>query len=360
MSNRNHSSPPRSATFPFGVVGAVVVGLACLAAVVALVRVDHWGDDGNGLPKSIQYDLAAYQKTDPALIGYEQTARVPLSLTEPRAVAVGPEDQIYVAGDQAIHVYSAGGGRVKQIALDGRVQALAVGGPEHEHPGRIYAGLGGRVDVLDAQGKRVASWAPAGEKSLVTSIAAGEHDVFVADAGLRAVRRYDLDGKLLARIGDADPAHGFRGFFIPSPHFDLAMAPDGLLRVVNPAMHRVEAFTADGHLELSWGKATLAIDGFCGCCNPANIAVTPDGNIVTAEKGIPRVKVYTPEGKLVWVVAGPELLAPHVTSTAETRDELKLKVVDVAADSRGRVLVLDPAARSVRVFELKAEAKGKP
>jgi hypothetical protein len=50
-------------------------------------------------------------------------------------------------------------------------------------------------------------------------------------------------------------------------------------------------------------------------------------------------------------VAGPDLLAPTETITEETRDEHRLPVFDVAADSRGRVLVLDPLEKQVRVFE---------
>ena len=37
---------------------------------------------------------------------------------------------------------------------------------------------------------------------------------------------------------------------------------------------------------------------FFGCCNPAQLAVLPDGRFVTAEKGIPRVKIYSRERPL--------------------------------------------------------------
>jgi hypothetical protein len=79
---------------------------------------------------------------------------------------------------------------------------------------------------------------------------------------------------------------------------------------------------------------------------------------VTAEKGIPRVKLHTAEGEFVKVVAAPEQLTPHPGSAEETRPEHRLKVIDVAADSRGRVLVLDPNTRQVRIFEsTKPDAK---
>lgn len=139
-------------------------------------------------------------------------------------------------------------------------------------------------------------------------------------------------------------------FVVPSPYFPIAMGPDGLLRVSNPGAHRVEAFTLDGHLELAWGKPSERIEGFCGCCNPAHLAVLPDGRIVTAEKGIPRVKVYSAEGTFEGVVAGPESLSPNLAAATETREDLRLHPVSVAADSRGRILVLDPVARCVKIF----------
>jgi len=211
-----------------------------------------------------------------------------------------------------------------------------------------------RVEVFDAEGKRSAVWADLGPKAILTSLAAADADVLVADAGNRIVYRYDGSGKLVGRIGAKDPARNLRGFVIPSPCFDVAISSDGLVRVANPGTHRIEGYTLDGHLEVSWGTPSASIEGFCGCCNPANFAILPDGHFVTAEKGIPRVKIYGYDGKFVCVVAGPEILAPGETIVEETRPDVRLPVIDVAADSQGRVLVLDPGKGKVRVFELKA------
>jgi hypothetical protein len=209
------------------------------------------------------------------------------------------------------------------------------------------------VEVYDAAGRRLASWADLGPKAILTSIALAERDVLVADAGNRLVWRYDTAGKLLGRIGKRDPQEKIYGFVIPSPYFDVAVSADGLVRVANPGTHRIEGYTLDGHLETMWGQHAETIEGFCGCCNPAHFAILPDRRFVTAEKGIPRVKVYSEDGKLDGVVAGPETLAPWTTIVEETRPEHRLPVVDVAADSRSRVLVLDPGAGRVRVFEAK-------
>jgi hypothetical protein len=57
------------------------------------------------------------------------------------------------------------------------------------------------------------------------------------------------------------------------------------------------------------------------------------------------------------VVAGPETLAPTATITEETRSDHKLGVFDVAADGKGRILVLDPTGRRVRIFQRKQSVR---
>ncbi len=334
------------------VLAAIAVGLG------VVLHIDSWGRRGNGLPESCDYELKP-AKVDPALVKYKQTAEIPLTMRQARAVAVGPDDRVYVAGDRAVAVFDASGATVAEIALDDQPQCLAVGGPQHVAPGRIYVGMTTHVEVYEPAGKRLAVWEPAGQRAVLTSIALAERDVFVADAGDRVVLRCDPNGKIVGRIGQRDESRHIRGLVIPSPYFDVAVAADGLLRVVNPGYHRIQAYTFEGDLEFEWGKASFGIEGFCGCCNPANFAILPDGRFVTAEKGMPRVKVYSAEGKFEAVVAGPEsFVAAGSTLLEETRSDHKLPVLDVAADSRGRVLVLEPAAARVRIFEPK-DPRGK-
>lgn len=327
-----------------------IVLAAMVAGGIAVWQSDPWGDQGNRLSQRFDYDLETHKKTDPALIGYRQTGEFPAVLNRPRAIAVGPEDRIYLAGDQAIVVLDRDGAKSSKIDLEEPPRCLAVA-RANDGQAVIYVGMKTHVEVYDAQGSRQASWPDLGAKAMLTSLAASEADVFAADAGNRIVWHYDLSGKPLGQIGRRDAERDIPGFVIPSPYFDLAVSPDGLLRVANPGAHRVEGYTFDGHLEVVWGKPSLGIEGFCGCCNPANFAVLPDGRFVTAEKGIPRVKVYSEEGQFESVVAGPEVLTPTATITEETRSDYKLTVFDVAADSQGRVLVLDPTGHRVRLFE---------
>lgn len=318
-------------------------GLAGLLAACALVALGCSKEEGHGLGKDFSYDLTALRKVDPALVHYEEAAAIDTGMKEPRGIAVDSHDRVLVAGDGLLVAFDKEGKRGAEVKVPGAPRCIAVA-PD----GLLYVGLRDHVEVFAPSGERKASWPSLGEKALITSIAVGDGGVFVADAGNRAVVRYDPAGKQLGIIGRKDEARNIPGFVIPSPHFDLAMGRDGLLWVVNPGRHKLQAFTAEGDLEASWGKPAVAIEGFSGCCNPTDIAVLPDGRFVTAEKGIPRVKVYSADGKLECVVAPPECFAKDAVG------------LDLATDSQGRILVLDPASRKVRVFVRKGTKEGNP
>jgi hypothetical protein len=331
--------------------GIILAGIA--VGVFVVLRSDPSGDRGSGLPPEFDYSLETYQQIDPKLIKYHQTTEIPLKMKSPRGVAVGPEDRLYVIGDQSLTVFTFQGEAVKSIALEGEPHCVTVASADHAFPGRIYLGMKDRILVMDSIDTPAKSWPLLGDKANLTSLTAAEQDVFAADAGNRIVWHYDTNGKLLGRIGGKDESRNLRGFVIPSPYFDVATAPDGLLRVANPGAHRIEAFTFDGHLEVSWGQRGLEVPAFCGCCNPAAMAILPDGRFVTGEKGIPRVKIHSPEGKFECVVVGPDVLAPNYSATTETRDELRLHPVDLAVDGKSRIIVLDPNASRIRIFETK-------
>jgi len=340
--------------FSSGAISVIITALVLVAlglGLAAVLRIDNFGEQGSGLSDRFEYDLDSFQKTDPALVSHRETAHYDLPLAEPSAIAVGLDDQILVGGDRQIVVLSAEGKPVRSIALDAEPTCLAVAQADQPQPGRIYVGIKDHVELYAPDGARQAAWETLGSKALITSIATGEQDVYVANAGGRIVLRFSPAGKLLGRIGQKDPDNNVTGFIIPSPYFDVAVGGDGLVRVVNPGTHHVQGYTPEGHLELSWGKAAMDIKGFCGCCNPAHLALLADGRYVTAEKGVPRVKIYTAEGEFQSVVAGPEAFLVSPTAAVDTRTDHKPKVLDVAADSRSRILVLDPLRRSVRVFE---------
>ncbi len=355
MDSPTSSSDKSQAPADRSLLGPIAVGLLLVAVVAlggfALLRGDPWGDAGNGLSERFSIDAHDYQRVDPKLLGYSEIRSFPVAMDKVHGVAASPNGEIYVAGDRQIVRYSADGQVLDQVELDGEPTCLAVAGDSFATPSLLFVGLDGRLAVFDGGGKKVATWSEGfDDQSILTSIALAEQDVFVADAGNRIVLHFDSDGQFIGRIGDPDPDRGIRGFVIPSPYFDVAATQDGLLRVTNPGARRIETFTYEGDLLGHWGTASAAIEGFFGCCNPSHFAVLPDGRFVTAEKGIPRIKVYTKDGEFESVVADPETLGQTVTERQLKEDSNDTAVFDVAVFDDKHVVVLDPANRRVRVF----------
>jgi len=317
-------------------VGVVVV-LAAAVALVAVLSMDTTGEKGSGLGDEFSYDITRLRKVDPKLIGYTETGGIDLAMfREPRGLALGPAGRVAVAGDTKVVTFDKAGAQVAEFKLAAPPQCVAVG-PD----GTLFVGILDHVEVVDAVGKPKATWASLGADAVLTGIAVGEDSVFVADAGNREVVRYDLAGKMLGRIGRKDPERNIPGILVPSPHFDVAVGTEGLLWASNPGRRLVEAYTFDGDREVAWGTSSSAIDGFCGCCNPTNLALFADGRVVTSEKGLPRVKVLGVDGSLKSVVAAPAQFADEVRG------------LDLAVDAQGRILVLDPSAKRVRIFVAK-------
>ena len=139
---------------------------------------------------------------------------------------------------------------------------------------------------------------------LLTEDENGSPTLFAADAAQRNVLRYDADGKFMHRLyADGE-------LIVPSPYLAMCVGRDGLLRVVNPGRHRVEAFhvRADStpqEKSLTWGTESKTPEGFAGCCNPAWLAVTESGNFFTSEKRFLRLKLHDPEGNFLEEVPLP-------------------------------------------------------
>ena len=233
------------------------------------------------------FDPTKLRPIDPDLVLYRQEAAFPLAMTRLLCLAVGPQDRIYVAGKEGIAILDSQGKLLTMLDVPD-VTSLAIG-PD----GLIYAGVRDHVEILTDKGHLKAAWPALGERAILTSIALGKNHAFLADAGNRLVWRVGLDGAVLGRIGAKDADKHIEGFSVPSPYFDVAIAPDGLLRVADTGRHRMEAYTEGGDLEFSWGTPGSDVANFSGCCNPANFAIFPDGRILTAEKGIPTVKILT-------------------------------------------------------------------
>jgi len=305
------------------------------------------------LDERFTYDISKYERTDPALLHYEEKAQFSTDLEEPKCLAVAAGDTILVGGDRLVKTFDRDGKLLATIRLPEKPLAL-----DPLDDGAVRVGLRERWETYDKHGVPTASSEPLGDRVYITALAHTGPLVFVADAGNREVIRCGADGKVLSRFGKVGAKDGTPGFVVPSPYFDLSVGPEGVLWVANPGKHRVEAYTFDGRYETGWGETAMNVEGFCGCCNPVYFARLPDGRFVTSEKGLNRVKVYDVKGKFESVVAGPEHLVKDRDLARKACTNCQVGFgMPVAADSRGRVVVLDTATRAVRIFVPK-EKKG--
>jgi len=332
---------------PTRLVIVLTVVLAAGACIAILMRSGRSEDPRFELAREFQFDITEIEKIDPELLGYEERTALRCDLNELRAISVGTNGRIYLAGDRAIVVFDSEGNRIASFTTDSEPQCLAVAAD-----GKLYVVADEHVLVLDGEGDEIKRW-NLPEKSQPTSVTVSGNDLAIADYSSKSVLHYDTSGELVGQITgrSEDDDRGVRGFVVPSAYFDIAFSRDGLLRVVNPGKLRVEGWTLEGDCEFHWGGDARSLSGFVGCCNPTHIAVFPDGRIVTSEKGIQRVKVYKPDvgygqnGVLESVVAGPETFEPNSI------------LRDLAAGPTGRVLVLDADAKVVRVFAPKPTGK---
>jgi hypothetical protein len=291
------------------------------------------------------YDVSRYLVTDAALIGYTEKASFASPRKGARGLTLDADGHLWLTAGRTVLELSAQGALLSEFSTTQEVRALAVGGD------MMYAAFKDQVAVISRNGEQRALWEAPGGKPYFTGIAAGGTAVFVADAGNRVVHRYDPSGQAINRIGDRNKERNIPGFIVPSPFFSVAWGKDGLLRTTNPGRHRVELYTPEGDLEMAWGEAGAAIQSFCGCCNPIDLALLPDGRTVTFEKGIPRVKVYSATGQFECVVAGPESFAENAKVCGP--NDCTLGGMDGVVDTTGRVLILDFVTGTVRVMERK-------
>lgn len=322
------------------IIVTLVVAAGLLGFFFLRLRAGHeLSRQGEPVAAEIQQRESAHRQADPPVPRYRQVTPIPTGLAKPRAVALGPGDRLYVAGDREVRAIGAGGGVEARLALAAEPRCLVVSAT-----GEVYVGLRDRVQIWPATAlagettQPRAQWVIPSRRALLTSLTLGPRHVWVGDAGSRVVWQYDRAGNLVRALGKADPDRGQPGMSIPGPHLDVVAGAEETVWVAHPGRRQVEQYNAAGELLGRFGKSAQTIEGFCGCCNPVDLALLPDGRVVTAEKGLPRVKAYRPDGTLDRVVALPEDLSPAATA------------LDLAVESSGRILVLDPPARLVRVF----------
>jgi len=256
-------------------------------------------------------------------------------------IAVGTGDRIYALGDGEVRIFEPDGTFLRGYKVVPDATCLAAG-----NDGRVIVGAPGRVEFYDSEGRHKGGFA-AGEKdrpAAVTKVRVFGKEILVADAAARIIRRYDMKGVQLGLIGTANKTGSF---MLPNKWLDFDLDAKGVVRATDTGRHQVSAWALDGTRLGAFGKFGMQNPAdFVGCCNPVNLALAPDGKVVTGEKMVARVKVYKPEGEKLLAVIGPQNFDPKCTN------------IHLAVDSKSRIVAADPVRREVQIFSPVVKVEG--
>jgi len=282
-----------------------------------------------------EYDIDEYKSVDPELIAYKETKNIKLNCEEASAIYF-KNNKLYLLVDASLQVLSPEGKQFFQKELPEKARTLVVA-----EGGDIFIAFKNYIGHYDQEGELIINWEALDEKAVITSLALKNETLYAADAGNRRVIRFSTAGILLGDFKGKDRHKQLHGFILPSPLFDLAVNESGELWVVNSGMHALENYEDDGNLRSFWSNSSIEIEGFSGCCNPAHMAILPDGSFITAEKGLVRIKKHKPSGEFESVVAAPNKFKEDG------------KAPDLAVSSEGVVFALDNDKKLIRIFEEK-------
>lgn len=323
------------------VLAGIVILIIAVVYFVLLSR-NQFPEPGANL----LYPTEEFAKVDEVETRFIEAESIPHSVPKPKALAIGKDGMLYIAGEGAVEALHLDGTQVAQYSVDGLPVCMDVA-PDGElvlgvRTLQEHGGYSHHIETIDADGARN-QWEPfASTQTYLTSIAVNDANVFIGDAGNRVVLRYSRDGELLGRIGERDESRDVPGILAPSPNLDIAFDDEGTLWVANAGRLGLESYRDNGDIITSWYRDSLKLDGFSGCCNPSQIAFRSDGKLITCEKGFVRIKVFEPTlGEFEELIAGSKMFA-------------KGKAVrDLVVDPNDRILVLDSKENVVRVFQQK-------
>lgn len=186
-------------------------------------------------------------------------------------------------------------GKVTVTSLEGRRKRSFPSGEDIRDlavwQGEYYLLYPSRIAVFGADGTPLRSWNACSDDADYCFFTVFEGGVYVSDARARNICQYRHDGTLLRFIESP------RGFVVPSYSFAIANS-GGLLYCSNPGRHQVECYSAEGKFLYAFGEAGTEPGRFSGCCNPVHISFTPEGELLTSEKGLPRISCWSREGEL--------------------------------------------------------------
>jgi hypothetical protein len=269
----------------------VKIGLNLL--VLALIGAFVWYMASSVNKEERAYVRVSPQDSTPFVSPYEQLAVFELPATI-NHIETG-DKKIYVSTAGDISVYDLDGNREHAFSVRPGVRDMAFRG------NRLYVLYPTYIEVYSAKGEPVHRWEACSELSDYCALAVTTDYVFVTDAENKNICQYTTEGYFVKFINSP------RGFITPNYAFDIESYNDTVY-CVNPGRHLVESYTTDGTFIAAFGGPGGETGFFAGCSNPSCITFTDDGEILTSEKGNPRVGSYDRKGNFRGLILNNRLL----------------------------------------------------
>jgi len=205
------------------------------------------------------------------------------------------DNAIYVALSGKVSVFDLSGKHQRDFETGGDVRDLLVDGTA------IYLLYPAGIDLYAFDGQKTGGWEACSNNSDYCSFTVTKDCVFVADAENKNIVQYSKQGQLMRFIESPE------GFIIPSYSFGIININDTVY-CSNSGRHKIESYTPDGKFIASFGTTGTQAGAFAGCCNPVYLAKSSGGNILTSEKGNPRISCYGKDGKFRAVLFDSKML----------------------------------------------------
>ena len=193
-------------------------------------------------------------------------------------------ENLIAATPNNIFIYDRTGTLLNNFPIRSDLRDIAA---DSEH---IYLLFPMRIEVYSHEGEWLREWDACNDSSDFCSMTVAHGAVFVTDAANKHICKFTTAGDFVRIIKSPD------GFIIPSYTFGITCV-DGVIYCSNSGRHQVEKYSLDGEYLGAFGKAGGTAGMFCGCCNPVHLTHTLSGDIITSEKGIPRISCYGINGE---------------------------------------------------------------
>lgn len=246
---------------------------------------------------------------------------------QPEAVAVAPDDTIYVGGSGKVLKLDSTGKVLAGVPTPVADAEVSISSELEEmikqsaqQTGRPFEEE--RARMLDNLKRRRAD---------VTGLAVTGRDVFVAVPAPNdfTYRVYRFTRDLTEPALIVEKLRGCCG------QMDIQTHEDNLW-IAHNARHTVECRDRDGQLLRKFGKAgRVRAEDFGGCCEPKNLRVLTSGEILAAESGPPTcIKRFSAEGRFLEVLASDEGPGDCVRVTiAPSPDGTRFYLLDTTRDA---------------------------